>query len=678
MFASSTTSRHPAARWMVPALVLLCGFIIGYIHHRWFYAMNFHADAAAMQVLGQAIVDQGSLLPTNFGYGNQLIMFRSSPFIALAIVAGASGYDAYIIGSALSIAFWMVVLYAMLATCTADRRLAFGATLLFIFPMGGWEYDYILGQQSHLSNVVMAACVALAVWLYSARAQARWLALAAALTLLMAAEAPIRALLVIVPVAMAAWLYFGKQRATRVLGMLMLALVLGVLANKGLMMARPLGLSLLESIVFRSTGDIIATLNQITQEILSAISSTDQYQGKNFKPQTALAYGACLAYLGAMCLFGAWRAGALFGRVQRFAGSASRAGAGSGAVQAEASAAAAAHDFPGAVALLGIITGTLAVAVLKPDTARHITWAVALIKLSAVLALVVAARAWFTSRAALVATLAVAALLASYWTALLVKTRGKAAQTVEQHNYPPFHAQIRHHAAQLKINHIYGGDFWRMMTLNSTIPGMYAGTLMMDGTTAIAPDLWLSRIDIFAAGGDVLYYLKGDKVDKIIESKLVASGGRMLAAANGESLWVGKRVWVHPSHAYAWKGCALLSKVGAPNAQCHMQQVPGAAYGYLTYGPYTELPSGTYTFQIDYAGNGAGSTAIGEWDVALTSGGKMAVLLDGRLMGSQNKSMRLSGSFTIARGGASNVEVRTLAFPNTALRIERISIATRR
>ena len=146
------------ARLLVPLLVIAAGFAIGLIEHVWFFPVDFHADAAAMQVLAQAMVDQRSLLPTDFGYGNQLIMFRASPFIALALVGGATGFKAYIIGSSLSIAFWLLVLYYALARATGDRYLAALVAIVFIVPMSVWDHDYILGQQSHLANAVLSAC----------------------------------------------------------------------------------------------------------------------------------------------------------------------------------------------------------------------------------------------------------------------------------------------------------------------------------------------------------------------------------------------------------------------------------------------------------------------------------------------------------------------------------------
>lgn len=674
---SPTTSTTRHAGLLIALLAVLAGFMIGYVNQRWFFAAEFHSDAAAMQVLAQAMVDEHSLLPTDFGYGNQLIMFRSSPFIALALAGGAGGYQAYIVGSALSVAFWLLVLYAVLAMVTAHRIQALMVSVMLVIPMSVWDYDYVLGQQSHLSNIVMAACAVMATLGYCMQQRRSCLALAALFILLMSAEAPIRALLVIIPLGLAVMLYFGKKATLRVVGLMLLALIAGMAANKALTLSRPLGLNLLSSMQFRTTQEIIQTLQTISLEMLGAISSLNLFTTKVFKPGRFLAYLACLTYLATVCGFAAWRALALAGRARDRLRSVPAAPGMPVALGMPH------FDFPGAVAILSVITGALAVAILNPDTARHVIWAGALLKLSLWLALYHYGSQYFKSRAVLMAALAAAVLLPSFWTATLARHSSRTAQVLAAHIAPPINAQIAQYAAQLGINRIFGGDFWRMMTLNSTVAGMSAGNLTLDGDNTLHPNYWLSRKSIFDAGTDVLYYLKGNPVDQQIEARLRAGGGRTLFELGSESIWVGKPVWRNPVSRYTWNGCQLATQVGtpvgpkvaAPSAPCAMQTTSASPPGYLTFGPYVVLEPGKYRFAVDYSSAAPDRATVGKWDVVLTRGGKITVLDSGAIRGTQARGARLQGIFSVDHGEAApSMELRTLSHGGSVLQIHRLQI----
>lgn len=657
-FMSAAATR--ASRFIAPTLVALITFLIGYVHHRWFFARDFHADAAAMQVLAKAMIDQHSLLPTDFGYGNQLILFRSSPFIALALLGGAAGYQAFIIGSALSIAFWSLVLYAMLRAYTHDRLKASVVTVLFMIPMGVWDHDYILGQQSHLSNVVLSAGAALATAIYCTRRQAGALALAALCIFLMSAEAPIRALLVLLPLSIGVFVYGGAATARRVAGLLLLALVIGVVTNRALMASRPLGLNLLGTMTFRSIGDIILTLQQISLEMLGAISSVNIFAANPLRAASFLLYAAGLAYLLAICGYAAWRANALFARVR----------------QAPAGLAGAADDFTAAIALLGVLIGSIAVATLKPDTARHILWAGALLRLSFILFVYGLASKFVRTRARLVALLAIAALLPSFWFATLSHFRGLSPRMIELRIAPPINGHLRALAEQLKIHEVFGGDFWRMHSLNATVPGIAAGTLVLQDNDSVVPDYWLSRRSLFNPGHEVLYYLKGDKADKAIEAALARNGGRRLYAMDEESIWIGKPVWATLANNFSWKGCELSTLTGVKTADCAIQNRAEASSGFLTFGPYVDLAPGKYLFALDYRGGAAPGTTVGEWEVVVLSTAKLRTLGSGSIKGTLDKSGRVTGNITIERGAVpGRLEVRTVAYPTTRLAIEGLRIA---
>jgi Family of unknown function (DUF6311) len=66
--------------------------------------------------------------------------------------------------------------------------------------------------------------------------------------------------------------------------------------------------------------------------------------------------------------------------------------------------------------------------------------------------------------------------------------------------------------------------------------------------------------------------------------------------------------------------------------------------GWLSFGLGVVLPVGKYQFAIDYASKASPSTHVGNWDVVLDNEKKLG---NGKLMGSQGKTNRIEGVFTI-------------------------------
>jgi hypothetical protein len=334
-------------------------------------------------------------------------------------------------------------------------------------------------------------------------------------------------------------------------------------------------------------------------------------------------------------------------------------------------------EYPASVALIGVAVGLLVVALLNPDTARHIIWAGALLRLSLTILLCHLMLHWGAKRERALLALGVALVvgLGSLWSAKLYQFEGRLAKPIEVHNYSPLHDRIRQYARELGIPRVFGGDFWRMHTLNATVSDIAAGTLRMDGESNVAPDVWLSRPSLFQPGRPALYFLRtGNKVDDTVRAKLAGAGGRELYVAGDDSIWTGPAVWAAPIEAFEWQGCKLSSQIGRATAACHMEKKDPAASGYLTFGPYVTLAPGMYTFELDVASPAHKGELVGEWDV-VTSLKSLTVLQQGRIIGSQGKTQRIEGNFTIARTeDAGRVEVRTSAYPGSALRVERLRI----
>jgi hypothetical protein len=69
-----------------------------------------------------------------------------------------------------------------------------------------------------------------------------------------------------------------------------------------------------------------------------------------------------------------------------------------------------------------------------------------------------------------------------------------------------------------------------------------------------------------------------------------------------------------------------------------------AKSGWLSFGIGVSLPVGKYSFAIEYASKASPNTHVGNWDVVLDNEKKLG---EGKLLGSQGKTQRIEGVFTI-------------------------------
>lgn len=649
-------------RWAAPAIVVLGGLLIGYIHYRWFFPLVFHGDASAMQVLAQAMLDDGSLLPRDFVYGNQLILWRSSPFIAAAMAAGLTGYAAFAVGSSAAIAAWALALYAMLRAFLGERRQAAVLALAFLIPMGLWENDYVLGQHSHMANAVMAIGIVLCTSLWLRERRRRALAAACVLLFLMCAEAPSRALLVLAPLALGIGLLSEFRRALRAVLLLAGALVLGVVANKALLAVRPIAADLLGTYQFRTLKDILDTLAMLAHELLASSVSTDLLAGRKLSGGRMIQFAAGLAWLIGLYGFALARARtacALFAAFGNTGG-----GSADEALR---------RQFPALVAVLGILVGALAVASFNPDTGRHFLWAYALLKLCFLMALYRFVTVTLGRRPAAFAWVLVPMLLASAWAGALRTYHGHLDSEVHAHLHQPIDQDIGRIGRAHGIAHIFGPEFWRMAHLNTTVPGIAAGTLVFrDGKPA--PSDWLSRLSWFERTGPVMYYLQGTEQDKVLAALLLKAGGRMVHATPAGQIWIGMPLWDTGLAPMAWKACDLPRKSGRVLAGCDVEK-PAPVADYVTVGPYVKLRPGEYAFELDYAGGAAPQQAIGRWEVAMQRRGALKVFADGPIAGSHGRAATLRGQFSVPTDETlANFELRTFGDAGATLRVHGLRV----
>lgn len=519
------------------ALAGLLAFGVGYIHHRWFYPLEFHGDAAAMQTLARAILAQGSLLPSDFTYGNQLIFLRSGAFIALASMSGHAGLDAFMVGSALSVAFWGVILYFVLFAFLGVRWKAALITVSLLLPFGGFEFDYVLGQQSHLANAVLSLGLAVFTSLYVTKKRRACLIAAGICLFVMSVESPLRGLLVLGPVLVAVLVVTDWKKTNRVAVIAGLFFLLAYFSNKKLVRLRPISADYLHMLTFKSTNDIVDNLARTSRETLAGMTSLDVIAGDKLSMAGMIVLGAGLFVIAGYFIF--FLAGTI-SAVKLVTGKHDLpAGSGDAGNESEC------DRLVRLTSVFGLILGALAVAALNPDSSRHYLWCIFLAKLFLLLwTFNVLDRYFGTATATL--SLVVLALLASTWFAYLNKSHWHPTAAIKSRNFTEGVTSLEDISRTTGIANVYGEDFWRMLPLNTLIAHMNAQPLLLEGGQ-VRPDFWLTMPSAYCPKGDVLYYLKEGQVDREIREKLIGAGGQQMKTGAGYTIWKGPRIWQMPA-----------------------------------------------------------------------------------------------------------------------------------
>lgn len=154
----------------------------------------------------------------------------------------------------------------------------------------------------------------------------------------------------------------------------------------------------------------------------------------------------------------------------------------------------------------------------------------------------------------------------------------------------------------------------------------------------------------------------------------VVCGKRQLLLYGPNRLRTGARLQL-PGDRRRWRGCDLPSQIGAPEQNCELGKRGPSLQGVLSFGPYVQLPPGTYRATVRYRGQGEDGQRIGHWDVALTEGKKFQILAEVPLLARDMEKVEAGMDFVIAPAQSPGlVEVRTFAETPTALHIMTVEI----
>lgn len=96
-----------------------------------------------------------------------------------------------------------------------------------------------------------------------------------------------------------------------------------------------------------------------------------------------------------------------------------------------------------------------------------------------------------------------------------------------------------------------------------------------------------------------------------------------------------------------WSASQLPSLIGQLQGGRLVPRTPGQA-GYLSYGPYIDLPAGVYQHRIDYLSQADDNATVGSWDlVGQQASGAQVVLASGPLTGTRGSNLALTGKVAL-------------------------------
>jgi hypothetical protein len=155
------------------------------------------------------------------------------------------------------------------------------------------------------------------------------------------------------------------------------------------------------------------------------------------------------------------------------------------------------------------------------------------------------------------------------------------------------------------------------------------------------------------------YALSTKKIEQMngAAKKVIACGERTLLIYGHGQLQV--RPIVHVGDYFQWRGCDLPTAVGHYTPDCEVtSSLSDGQTGYLSYGPYEPLLTGTYQFEMEYTSVQPQMTITGDWDIVTAQSG--TPLAQGVLRGTDGHVKKMTGKFKIPMDySLSPVEIRT-------------------
>lgn len=518
--------------------VWLLGLVLSVTYYQYFYPIIFHSDSASIQVLAQAMVDEASIIPHDFNFGNQVILFRANPFIALALSFGFVGYNAYTIGSALSFSLYFLISFCLFSYHQHNFLKGLLLNLLFYVPMGVLEQDFILGQQAHLSNVILALLFTSNAYLVCIKPPqvkiGKILLISSFIyVFIMGIEAPARAALVVFPVLLACLAIVNSAKNFSILFVGSSSfLFLATLINK---------LIFFHKYTVQGLPDLkIASLSNFFERIIWMIDRFyDAYVGMhlhsllgiNFITLPVLAldllYIITFIFVAVVIIkIGFQLTWSRYSKTPRM------------------TVVLTPFQFFAYAGIMGCIFGYFITGVnlaIELDI-RHFFWGLQLIKLFICSILLNYISIYFSIKARfIVFVLLFSVAVLPLWVSsaiVAVKNDRLSVTRIE----PPI-LDISKIGNLYAVDKVYG-NFWNVLRFNVTVP-MKSSVISVNNEGEILHSNWLTRKSMRCVKNEKVFYYLDDKIpsDRILASRVLNSGGVLLASRNHLLLYIGDPLW---------------------------------------------------------------------------------------------------------------------------------------
>ncbi|RVU74731.1 hypothetical protein [Pantoea dispersa] len=485
-----------------------------------------------MKTLARAIIDSHSLLPKDFYYGNQIIFLRSSTFIALAMMLGFNGFNAFVVGSCLSAGLWFSLVYYSLKKVLKFKATSLACVLSVFIPFGYNDNDFMLGQQSHLAIASLTLICTIFTYLYVKNRRKGDLFVVFFTCLLITSESPIRGAMISLPIIISTLLIYKNIESFRIVICSLSSLFCGAIVNHFLLKhTGRLQVDLSESMKILSLDSDISNIINISLSLIKTSTSVNLYSGLPVVSIAFAFYSLVILAIALSFIFFARSLKEVYAlSLERFSKSTLTG-----------------RDFKifiSSAAVLALIVNIAATACLNPDSPRHIIPAVAIFEVAFTLgALNVLGKLTHGKKILPEILLVIFYLCNSFWVAFSLNTNIAYPNITFLPKNKSIIAPIESAIRDTGIVNLYGTNFWRIMPLGLLSNDIVTGEISYSGNKFFARH-WLSRKSAFCQKRDVLYVLFDDSQDdRKLEVQLSKIGGILVYDGHSMKIYKSQPIW---------------------------------------------------------------------------------------------------------------------------------------
>lgn len=594
-------SRQLLLRVTKLAPVFLGLFSIAFFHHFFFYAFRFHGDSAVRQIYAEAMLDELSLLPIDFSYVTGFFVLSSHHFIALFMLLGFDGFLAFALGSSIATAVLGTILTIIMFWVTRRLWVSAFLALLTITPLGVFEFDKLLGQQSSADKFMLAVLSIFFISMYSRDMKTRWLFSAAISVAILSLTHPVHGLLTMAPLVLITLLALKWRQAILVSAVTVGGGLAGTALHEFLAVDRVLTRSFTDTRV-AGFDSLTSNLLGLTRQAIRDLTGLDQISNQSVSVLSLSMYTANLIFLAVyavLLIHGfliIWRAGKVRLQIGHYS------------------------DAPTewrfskwllAFGTAGVLSNLVITAALNPDSARHFMWATIVLKLAGLLMLA----EWALDKKhpmAIFTSIFFVLALGSQWTIAVNHYGASFFSDAEKAKNSEVVRAIREVSNETGLSKVVGADYWTVLPINTLIPGVNGMQILRFDEPNFYIRAHNTRPSWACESAPVMYYVDTVEASKWQDQNdelrvlLEENGARLVHSGSDFEVWIHQPIWsiedysspcYTPAFEYSGSSLAFLpSRVGKITQEGIASE---GLSGFLVYGPKRFASEGSYLLSYE-------------------------------------------------------------------------------